>query len=102
MLTLLLVMAAGGAPIADGAAQRKELVACLRTVATTAKDQKKTAADFDGMAKASCAAQMTAFKAALVAFDVKNGRPRKPAETDAEAQIGDYMSTYADRLNEGG
>jgi hypothetical protein len=100
MLAGTLLMIAAQAP-ADGSVQRRSLVTCLRETVTQAQEQKRKPADFEAVARERCAAQITAFRSALVAFDVRNGRTRKTAETDADLQVSDYVVSFSERLDAG-
>ena len=44
-----------------------------------------------------CSAHGASFKAALVAFDVKNGVKKRQAASDAQMQIDDYVAMSAEK-----
>lgn len=100
MLSMAMAMAAMTAQ-PDATAQRQQFVACLRAAVTKAQSDKVKPADFDALARQACAAELTSFRAALVAWDVKSGSPRKRAETDADVQIGDYVISASEKLDSG-
>lgn len=94
--TLLLMIAAPAQ--ADGSAQRRALVTCFRETVTQAQEQKQKPTEFEALARARCAAQITAFRSAVVAFDLRNGRARKAAESDVDLQVADYVVSFSERL----
>ena len=64
---------------------------CLKQAGSQAASQKVAADAYSGFIRGQCAEQATAFKNALVSFDVKNGIARKQASDDADLQIDDYI-----------
>ena len=96
MLVLLLAMA--GAPSASSInAPRRALSQCLKAFETDSLAKKVPAADYLAGAKASCAAEATTLKNALIAFDVAMGTKRASAISNAQTDLDDYYATSNDR-----
>jgi hypothetical protein len=62
-----------------------------------AEAQKVAPDQYSTFAKQQCAAQGATFKAALVAFDTKNGVKRDRASSDADMQLDDYLATSQEK-----
>ena len=69
---------------------------CLKQTAAKAEAEKVAADAFEAYLKAACGPQGEKLKAALVAFDVKNGVGRTRAVTDATADVSDGFTASAE------
>ena len=72
--------------------QRDKFIACLEGAAATAKTQKMAVEAFEPHVRQTCAATEASFKAALVAFDMKNKVSRNRATADAQVQADDFVT----------
>jgi len=69
---------------------------CLREAAAKAKNEKVTGDGIEAYLRNACTTQMGTLKEALIAFRLKNGMARKPAASDAEMTVDDYVATPVD------
>jgi hypothetical protein len=72
---------------------RKQYSECLNKAVKKNLTDKTDPTSFPAAARTACAAEATAFKAALVTYDVKAGTRRTQAEQDANLQIEDYLNS---------
>ncbi|GAA4757818.1 hypothetical protein GCM10023264_27500 [Sphingomonas daechungensis] len=70
--------------------------ACLKQASAEAKDQKVATDAFSAFARQKCSAQESGFKSAIWAFDSKNKMSKKESESNAEAQVEDFVATASD------
>ncbi|MDX3910327.1 MAG: hypothetical protein QHC67_10965 [Sphingobium sp.] len=89
----LMVMLAG-APADSMAKTRQDFAGCLAAFMTDALDRKMPSADYKVALKDNCAAKETAFRAAIIASDKKDGMNEKDATADADEQIKDYLDRF--------
>jgi hypothetical protein len=87
------------------AAPRQDFTDCLKKASLQAAAQKVAPDQYGTFVSQQCANQAASFKAALVAFDTKNGLKRAKASSDAQAQVDDYVAMsqekYAAKANFG-
>jgi hypothetical protein len=79
------------------AAPREKFADCLQTASLQAAAQQVAPDQFSAFAMQQCAAAGASFKAALTAFDVKNGIKRAKAASDAQLQVDDYLAMSAEK-----
>ena len=79
------------------AGPRQDFTDCLKKASLQATAQKVAPDQYGAFAKNQCSGQGASFKAALVAFDVKNGVKRAQAASDADLQIDDYVAMSAEK-----
>ena len=72
--------------------QRDGFISCLEQAETSAKTQKMAPDALEAHLRLTCAAAEAKFKAALVAFDLKNKVARKQASADAQLQADDFVT----------
>jgi hypothetical protein len=77
--------------------QRDKFIACLEAAARGAKAQSTPADAIEAHLRGSCATVEESFKAALVAFDVKNKVGRKQAAADAQLQADEFVTGSVDQ-----
>lgn len=79
------------------AAPRQDFTDCLKRAGLQAAAQQVSPDQYSAFAMQQCAAAGASFKAALVAFDVKNGVKRAQASSDAQLQIDDYLAMSTEK-----
>jgi hypothetical protein len=70
---------------------------CLRQTGAKAKNEKVAPNAYEAYARTACGAQLSALTNVIMAFDMKNGMPRKTAASDAEMTAGDYLASSVDK-----
>jgi hypothetical protein len=78
-------------------APRQAFMSCLKEASSKASGEKVAPEGYDSYARSACSAELGSFKGAVVKFDMGNKMSRKASDEDAEAMIGDFMSSSADR-----
>jgi hypothetical protein len=79
------------------AGPRQDYSDCLKKAGVQAEAQQVAPDQFSAFAKQQCAASGASFKAALMAFDIKNGIKRSQAASDADLQLEDYLSVSQEK-----
>ena len=98
MISLALVAMFAAAAPADGMAQpRKVYAECLSKLHETSIGEKVEATKFDAALAATCAAQETALKSAIVSHYVGMKTPRKEAEQSAVDWVTDLRESAKER-----
>jgi len=77
--------------------QRDGYMTCLDQGVAAAKAAKLSADALSANLKQSCAASGASFRAALIAFDVKNKVARSQATADAQAQTDELLTGMVDQ-----
>jgi hypothetical protein len=77
-------------------APRDAFRACLRDASAKATSEKVGADAFEAYLRNSCSGQLGSLKSAVMAFDMKNGMPRKTAASDADSTVDDYIASPVD------
>ena len=79
------------------AAPRQEFSDCLKKASLQAAAQQVAPDQYSAFAAQQCASAGASFKAALVAFDTKNGVKKTQASSDAQLQLDDYVAVSAEK-----
>jgi hypothetical protein len=79
------------------AAPRQNFSDCLKKASLQASAQQVAPDQFRAFVTQQCAAAGDSFKAALVAFDSKNGVKKAQASSDAQLQLDDYVAMSTEK-----
>jgi len=75
---------------------RDAFKSCLKEASSKASSDKVAADGFEAYVRTNCAAQLGAFKGAVVKFDMGNKMSRNASDEDANAMIADFMGSALD------
>ena len=78
-------------------APREAFRVCLKEANTKATSEKVAPDAFDAYVRSVCSGQLSSFKSAAKSFDMKNKMSSKAASDDADAMIGDFLSSALER-----
>jgi len=100
LFALLIAGLAGGPSPTMINAPRKAYSACIHDFEHKSLDGKMAAADYETAIKAACASEAKALTSALVSVDVGNGVKRASAQSNAAADLDDYVQTSIERYRD--
>jgi hypothetical protein len=69
---------------------------CLREASNRASSEKVAADAYVAYIRNACTAQLGSFKGAIIKFDMGNKMSRNASDNDADAMIGDFVSSALD------